>query len=103
MSVFNGFVSINGSLSCRSFRRRLFPYLCSVTRPVVLSCSPLWGIPVKMQVMIERERAASARPRGVLALVGAWGKLEGRDVDALIADIYARQEEEAGRRVEIEG
>ncbi len=56
-----------------------------------------------MQVLIERERAASARPHGVLALVGAWGELEDRDVDALIADIYARREEDAGRRVEIEG
>ena len=56
-----------------------------------------------MQVLIERERAASARPYGVLALVGAWGELEDRDVDALIADIYARREEDAGRRVEIEG
>ena len=53
--------------------------------------------------LIERERAASARPHGVLALVGAWGELEDRDVDALVADIYARREEDAGRRVEIKG
>ncbi len=53
--------------------------------------------------LIERERAASARPHGVLGLVGAWGELEDRDVDALIADIYTRREGDAVRRVEIEG
>ena len=52
---------------------------------------------------IKRERAAAARPRGALALVGAWSEVADQDVDALIADIYARRAGDPGRHVELVG
>ena len=51
---------------------------------------------------IERERAASARPRGALALVGAWGDLDDREIEAMVADIYAAREQDTGRDVALE-
>ena len=50
---------------------------------------------------VEREPAAISRPRGALALVGAWGAVADEDIDALVADIYARRVAGAGRRVEL--
>ena len=49
----------------------------------------------------EREPAAASRPRGALALVGAWGTVADEDIDALIADIYSRRAGASGRRVEL--
>ena len=51
---------------------------------------------------IERERPASARPRGALALVGAWGDLDDREIEAMVADIYAAREQDSGRDVVLE-
>ena len=49
----------------------------------------------------QREPAAASRPRGALALVGAWGAVADEDIDALIADIYARRAGASSRRVEL--
>ncbi len=46
--------------------------------------------------------ASSARPQGALALVGAWREVEERDLDALIADIYAQRARDTGRAVSLE-
>ena len=51
---------------------------------------------------IDGERATSARPRGALALIGAWGDLGDRDIEAMVADIYAAREQDTGRPVELE-
>ena len=50
---------------------------------------------------IDGERATSARPRGALALIGAWGDLDDREIEAMIADIYAAREQDTGRPVEL--
>ena len=50
---------------------------------------------------IDRERAASARPRGALALLGAWSDVDDREIEAMIADIYAAREQDTGRQVEL--
>ena len=51
---------------------------------------------------IDGERATSARPRGALALIGAWGDLDDREMEAMVADIYAAREQDTGRPVELE-
>ena len=51
---------------------------------------------------IERERAAVARPRGALALIGAWGNIDDRDIEAMVDDIYAAREHDTGREVALE-
>lgn len=50
---------------------------------------------------IGRERAASTRPRGALALIGAWSDVDDREIDAIVADIYAAREQDTGRHVEL--
>ena len=49
-----------------------------------------------------QDRAASARPHGALALAGAWREVDDEDLEALIEDIYAGRENDAGRPVELE-
>ena len=42
-----------------------------------------------------------SRPRGALALVGAWGEfVENDEIDAMLEDIYAGRERDTGRAVE---
>ena len=42
-----------------------------------------------------------SRPRGALALVGAWGEfVENDEIDAILEDIYAGRERDTGRAVE---
>ena len=48
---------------------------------------------------LEDGRATSARPRGALALVGAWRELKDEEVESLVADIYAERESDNGRLV----
>lgn len=43
-----------------------------------------------------------SRPRGALALVGAWREVEEQDLEALIADIYAQRARDTGRAVSLE-
>ena len=59
------------------------------------------GVSVADRASGEREPAAASRPRGALALVGAWGAVADEAIDALVADIYARRAEVPGRRVEL--
>jgi len=49
---------------------------------------------------LEQGQATSPRPRGALAMVGAWREVEDEDLDAVIADIYSGREQDTGRRVE---
>ncbi len=51
---------------------------------------------------VEREHPLSARPRGALALVGAWADVDEEELDALVADIYRAREQDAGRPVLLE-
>jgi len=51
---------------------------------------------------LEQERAASAKPLGALALVGAWREVDDREVDSIVAEIYAKRLEDTGRAVELE-
>lgn len=51
---------------------------------------------------LERERAASPRPRGALAIVGAWREVDDRDLDTLIAAIYTQRTKDTGRPVPLE-
>ena len=51
----------------------------------------------------EREQATSARPRGALALVRAWEDIGDSEIDAMVADINAAREQDAGREVAFEG
>jgi prevent-host-death family protein len=51
---------------------------------------------------LERERGSgSSRPLGAIALVGAWGEAEEKDVDAVLARIYAERERDTGRPVDL--
>jgi prevent-host-death family protein len=43
-----------------------------------------------------------SRPRGALALVGAWRDVEEQDVEALVADIYAERARDTGRPVSLD-
>jgi hypothetical protein len=45
---------------------------------------------------------ARPRPKGALAILGAWSELEDREVDALIEEIYAARRSDTGRPVELE-
>ena len=51
---------------------------------------------------LEQGRATSARPRGALAIVGAWQEVDDRDLDALLADIYSARAKDTGRAVALE-
>lgn len=51
---------------------------------------------------LEQECGVSPRPRGALAIVGAWRDVGDKKLDALIADIYAQREKDTGRPVELE-
>ena len=42
-------------------------------------------------------RATSARPRGALAVAGAWQEVDDRDLDALVADVYSARAKDTGR------
>jgi len=44
-----------------------------------------------------------SRPRGALALVGAWGEfVEDDEIDAMLEEIYAARERDTGRPVDLE-
>ena len=49
----------------------------------------------------EQAPARPARPKGALALVGAWREVSEKELDSLIEDIYASGEEDLGRRVDL--
>lgn len=53
--------------------------------------------------LLERDEAMSRRPRGALALVGAWEDVGDRKIDALVRSIYKERSKDRGRRVELEG
>ena len=54
-------------------------------------------------VRLEGEKGdASSRRMGALALVGAWGEAEEQDLDAVLEEIYAERERDAGRPVDLE-
>lgn len=47
---------------------------------------------------LEKELSNTAsRPLGAIALVGAWGEAEERDLDAVLDEIYAERERDTGR------
>lgn len=51
---------------------------------------------------LEKERdAATSRPLGAIALVGAWGEAEEQDLDAVFDEIYAERERDTGRSVDL--
>ena len=49
----------------------------------------------------EQAPARPARPKGALALVGAWREVSEKELDSLIEDIYTSREKDLGRRVEL--
>ena len=51
---------------------------------------------------LDQGRATSARPRGALAIVGAWQEVDDRDLDALLADIYSARAKDTGRPVTLD-
>jgi len=51
---------------------------------------------------LEQDRATSARPQGALALAGAWGEVNDKDLERLVEDIYAAREKDTGRPVALE-
>ena len=50
---------------------------------------------------LEREGDAPSRPLGVLALVGAWGEVEERDLESVVGEIYAERKRDTGRSVDL--
>ena len=51
---------------------------------------------------LEAERGdASSRSLGALALVGAWGEVQDRDLDTLLEEVYAERERDTGRPVDL--
>jgi prevent-host-death family protein len=51
---------------------------------------------------LEQGQPKSGRPRGALALMGAWKEVGDWEIDALIADIYEARGRDTGRAVELE-
>ena len=52
---------------------------------------------------LEKERSgAASQSLGAIALVGAWGEAEGRDLDAVLEEIYAERGRDTGRTVDLE-
>ncbi len=51
---------------------------------------------------LEAERPEAARPRGALALAGAWRDVPDEALDALISDIYVARAKDKGREVIVE-
>ena len=52
--------------------------------------------------LLEQERGTSLRPKGALALVGAWREVKDSDMESLVTDIYAGRKKDVGRSVELE-
>ena len=50
----------------------------------------------------EQAPARPARPKGALALVGAWRELSEKELESLVQDIYASREKDLARRVELD-
>lgn len=51
---------------------------------------------------LEREQgAATSRPLGAIALVGAWGEAEEKDLDSVLDEIYEEREHDTGRPVDL--
>ncbi len=50
---------------------------------------------------LEGEEVPS-RPMGALALVGAWGEVEERDLESVMGEIYAERGRDTGRAVNLE-
>lgn len=50
---------------------------------------------------LKQGQILSAEPRGALALVGAWEELEDREIDDMVADIYAQRERDIVLPVEL--
>ncbi len=50
---------------------------------------------------LEGEGDATSRPLGALALVGAWGEVEERDLESVMQEIYAERERDTGRAVDL--
>ena len=46
-------------------------------------------------------REVSSRSLGALALVGAWGEVQDRDLDTLLEEVYAERERDTGRPVDL--
>jgi prevent-host-death family protein len=45
--------------------------------------------------------SVSSRPLGAIALVGAWAEAEERDLDAVVAEIFAERRRDTGRPVDL--
>lgn len=48
----------------------------------------------------DREDASSC-PMGVLALIGVLGEADGREIDAMLDEIYADRDQDTGRPVDL--
>ena len=48
--------------------------------------------------LLDQGRATSARPLGALAMVGAWGEVEEKDLDAVVKEVYFPREKDLGRQ-----
>jgi prevent-host-death family protein len=46
-------------------------------------------------------REVSSRSLGALALVGAWGEVQDRDLDTLLEEVYAERERDTWRPVDL--
>jgi len=52
--------------------------------------------------LLERNDPGPGRPRGALALVGAWGEVADEEIDRLATRIYSSRRRSKGRRVTLE-
>lgn len=53
---------------------------------------------------LEGEDVPGVRPRGAIALAGAWGDLvDDKGIDAMLEVVYAARGEDLGRRVDLDG
>jgi prevent-host-death family protein len=46
-------------------------------------------------------REVSSRSLGALALVGAWGEVQDRDLDTLLEEVYAERKRDTGRPLDL--
>lgn len=50
----------------------------------------------------KQQRTTSARPKGALAIVGAWREVGDEIIESLTKDIYSARETDLGRQVELD-
>jgi prevent-host-death family protein len=58
-------------------------------------------VPMADLYLAGTQRPGGQRPKGALALLGAWGDVTDEEIDEFLRDVYAARQRDTGRRVEL--